>query len=69
MANNDSPLFTVCETSCCICTSRMDFNHRYGSDGCCCSKDCYEELNWRKSLSVLGQPYRIREIAAGDTRT
>lgn len=28
----------------------------YASRGCC-SKDCFEEYNWRETLSIMGKDY------------
>ena len=35
----------------------MLFEDRYGRDACCCGKDCWQEFDWRLTLSILGKPY------------
>lgn len=49
-----SPLTCYCS----ICRSEMLFENRYGRDACCCGKDCWQEFDWRLTLSILGKPYR-----------
>jgi hypothetical protein len=53
------------DVRCTICGDRFqtDFSSQggYGRDFSCCSKECWQEREWRKALSVLGKPYRQRE--------
>jgi len=58
-------LFSFQEYYCVICgvLHSQNFNNKgsYGKDKCCCSKECYEEWEWRKTLAILGKPYRPRQ--------
>lgn len=54
-----------CEVRCCICLAAFNFMTRYGRDGACCSKECWRELEWRRTLAVMGTPYRPQEAAKG----
>ena len=49
---------TPMEVRCCVCTQPMDWNKRYGREACCCSRECYGEFQWRRSLSICGEAYR-----------
>jgi len=44
---------------CCICAvhAPFDWHKRYGMDAACCCKECYEEFDWRRTLSILGKDY------------
>jgi len=32
-----------------------------GREGKCCSLECHRELNWRETLSIMGQTYKPRD--------
>lgn len=49
-----SPLVCYCS----ICRREMLFEDRYGREACCCGQDCWQEFDWRLTLSILGKPYR-----------
>ncbi len=57
-------IFSKQEVRCRICGVEFEINFcgdgGYGA-GECCSKECAEELRWRQTLSMLGQPYRPKE--------
>ena len=42
---------------CPICGKAMDGMHPYGRDSHCCSKDCNQEWEWRRTLAIMGKPY------------
>lgn len=44
---------------CCICSQPFTLKNQYGRDGCACSKECYREFDWRRTLSIMGKLYRI----------
>lgn len=46
------------EVFCCICKQTFDGMRHYGRDAMCCSKQCWEEYEWRRTLAILGKPYR-----------
>lgn len=48
---------TPCNVKCIICGVRIDWHRSYGRDAACCSKDCYDEFDWRRVLSNLNKPY------------
>lgn len=52
---------TRLDCRCSICGCDMDYENRYGREACCCSKDCWQEFDWRFTLSILGKPYRPRQ--------
>lgn len=49
-----SPLKCYCS----ICRTEMKWEDRYGRESCCCSRDCWQEFDWRLTLSILNKPYR-----------
>lgn len=54
-------MFAECLIQCCICGKPMDWMQRYGMDQGCCSKVCYDEFDWRRTLAILGKQYYKRE--------
>lgn len=63
-------LFTRCEIACPICRGPFDWHKSYGLEIRCCGKVCYDEANWRLTLSNLGEEYRPRtpKSESEDTR-
>lgn len=49
---------TQCLVRCAICACDMDWHKSYGRDVSCCCKACYDEFEWRRTLSILDKPYR-----------
>jgi hypothetical protein len=45
---------------CPICKGEMDGLAGYGREAKCCSRDCYHEWEWRRTLAIMKQPYRER---------
>jgi hypothetical protein len=43
---------------CPICRSEFDWHRGYGREIRCCDKLCHDEAEWRRTLSILGEPYR-----------
>lgn len=48
---------TPCLLHCPICQKKYDWRRGYGREITCCTRECYEEANWRRTLSILGKPY------------
>jgi hypothetical protein len=56
-------LFSEFMLFCQICAKEFDASKDgYGKSNTCCSKDCWEEREWRYILHVMGKPYRPREV-------
>lgn len=53
-------MFTRCGIRCCVCGTDIDWHHRYGRDAPCCGKTCFDEFEWRRTLSILGKEYYPR---------
>lgn len=49
-------LFSLMPVFCMVCGKEHTTNF-FSYEGEVCSKECNEELNWRKTLSTLGKPY------------
>lgn len=49
--------FTFCKIHCAICAAEIDYHGRYGRDVPTCGIRCYDEFEWRRTLSILGKPY------------
>jgi hypothetical protein len=49
---------TRCQVRCCICGTEMDFHRAYGRVATCCGKQCHDEFEWRRTLSIMDKPYR-----------
>ena len=41
---------------CCICKAEIDGSRDYGQS-CCCDRECFNEMEWRRTLSIMGKPY------------
>lgn len=50
-------MFSRNDVRCCICQEGMDYQQRYGRESCCCSQACWNEFEWRQTLSILGKEY------------
>jgi hypothetical protein len=60
--NNEATiLFSIQEIYCNICAKpfKTNFGHigGYGRIRGCCSKQCWEEIEWRSALATLGKAY------------
>lgn len=57
-------LFSMQQLHCPVCSKEFehDFNLSggYGREMRCCSKECWDELEWRRSLALLGRAYSPR---------
>jgi hypothetical protein len=54
--------FTKLLCYCPICKKEMDYwSGAYGRTQRCCSKDCYEEFEWRNTLAIRGREYYPRK--------
>jgi len=51
-------MFSFMRVHCPICKSEIDGMRGYGREAKCCDKECYEEWEWRKTLAIMGKPYR-----------
>lgn len=51
-------MFTHCQIRCAICGTEIDYHHAYGREVACCGKTCHDEFQWRRTLSIMGKPYR-----------
>jgi len=49
--------FTTLDCYCAICCCKMDGMHNYGKESMCCSRKCFQEFEWRKTLAILGKTY------------
>ncbi len=54
--------FTPCTGRCFVCAADMDWHKRYGRDVPCCGRKCYEEFEWRRTLSILGKDYYPKPV-------
>jgi len=54
-------LFSKQRVFCNICGDEVETDFR-NYDGRVCSLDCYKELEWRKTLSIMGKEYYRKEI-------
>jgi hypothetical protein len=52
--------FGPCAVKCCVCGNDMDWMTRYGRVASCCSKECYDEFEWRQTLAIMKKPYKPR---------
>jgi len=59
-------LFTTCLFHCPVCTREYDWMRGYGREIRCCSKDCHDEAEWRRTLAILGKEYRPRKEKRDD---
>lgn len=50
-------MFTECSILCCVCGKPIDWHKRYGRDAPTCGKACWNEFEWRRTLSTLGEEY------------
>lgn len=57
-------MFTRFFLWCPICRSEMDWHKAYGRDIRCCCKECHDEAEWRRTLSILGEEYRPQKVRA-----
>jgi hypothetical protein len=55
------PMLSRCDVLCCICKTPLDWHKRYGREGCCCSRECHDEFEWRRTLAIMGKEYRPKE--------
>ncbi len=51
------PVFSKQEIRCQICGIQFDTDFQ-SYRGRACSPECWRELDWRKTLSVMGEDYR-----------
>ena len=49
-------MFSRLSIRCCICGAECDGMRGYGQARVC-DKECHNELEWRRSLAILGKPY------------
>lgn len=52
-----------CILFCNVCRQEFDWHKGYGLDIRCCSKECFKEADWRRTLSILGENYRPQKKA------
>lgn len=45
--------------SCPICQGEVDILRGYGA-GNCCDRECHDEWDWRRTLAIMGEPYRSK---------
>jgi hypothetical protein len=50
-------VFTPCLLHCPVCRSEFNWHRGYGREIRCCCRECYQEAEWRRVLSILGKPY------------
>lgn len=50
--------FSRMEVYCPICRQPMDGMRGHGREANCCGKECYLEWEWRKTLAIMGEPYK-----------
>ena len=59
-------IFSMQEVFCQTCGSTFETNFNgmggYGRNAQTCSKRCWDELEWKKHLSAMGEPYRSSEV-------
>jgi hypothetical protein len=53
-------VFAYMKVYCPICKSEMDGMRGCGREANCCDRECYAEWEWRKTLAIMGRPYRTR---------
>ena len=46
-----------CRLYCPVCRSEMDWHKGYGREIRCCGKECHDEAEWRRTLSIMGKEY------------
>lgn len=66
------PNYSMQKVFCRVCSAAMetDFSTTptQGTDGSCCSPGCVRELWWRRTLAIMGRPYRPRDIPPPDEK-
>lgn len=54
-------MFTMQKIHCQICAKEFEYDFcsrgGYGPHRPCCSRDCYDEYEYRRILALLGKPY------------
>lgn len=53
-------IFTRLNLYCPICRTSFDWHKGYGQMVRCCCRECHEEWEWRRALSLMGKEYRPR---------
>jgi len=51
-------MFSYMKVHCPICKTEMNGMRGYGREAKCCDQECYQEWEWRKTLAILGKPYK-----------
>ena len=49
-----------CLLHCPVCRAEFDWLRGYGREIRCCSKECHDEAEWRRTLAIMGKTYRPR---------
>jgi hypothetical protein len=66
------PDYSKQKVFCRVCAAPMetDFSHSpaQGTDGACCGVWCVRELWWRRTLAIMGKPYRPRDLPDPDPK-
>ncbi len=50
-------MFSTMQVFCSICKAEFDGMKHYGREGSCCSRECYDEWEWRRTLAIMGKAY------------
>jgi len=60
VAKMSSPIFSLQTLHCCICAVEYEVTCNSGTrwENGVCSMRCHHEKEWRRTLSILGKPYR-----------
>ena len=62
-------VFSHMKVHCPICKAEIDGMKAYGREALCCDKECYEEWEWRRTLAIMGKPYKPRPGSRWDDNT
>lgn len=50
-------MFSYMKVHCPICRREFDGMRAYGRESHCCSKECHDECEWRRTLAIMGKRY------------
>lgn len=48
---------TYMKVHCPICRNEFDGMRPYGREWPCCSKECHDEAEWRRTLAIMNKAY------------
>lgn len=62
-------MYAYMPVHCPICRSEFDGMKAYGRLANCCSKDCCDEWEWRKTLAIMGKAYYAKRAVSNQHPT